>query len=111
MANEDIKKKIRDLLRKSNTGAGSTIGNLNKAEIDALMRSIPKVKPKVKPKAKSTAREKAIKKSGTKNMPYKESSAKGGGGNYTPRNIKKMPTISREMRHGGSVKKSKKKKY
>ena len=107
MANEDIKKKIRDLLRKSNTGAGSTIGNLNKAEIDALMRSIPKVKPK----AKSTARERAIKKSGTKNMPYKESSAKGGGGNYTPRNIKKMPTISREMRHGGSVKKSKKKKY
>ena len=60
-----------------------------------------------KGKAKSTAREKAIKKSGTKNMPYKESSAKGGKGNYTPRNIKKMPTISREMKHGGSIKKKK----
>jgi hypothetical protein len=30
---------------------------------------------------------------------------KGGKGNYTPENIKKMPTISREMAKGGEVKK------
>jgi len=32
---------------------------------------------------------------------------KGGKGNYTPKNIKKMPTISREMATGGIVKKFK----
>ena len=33
------------------------------------------------------------------------SEGKGGKGNYNPKNIKKMPTISREMAKGGEVKK------
>jgi len=94
----------KQLLKESGKTFQGPDGKLYKVSAEGFARLLKK------DKTKSTAREKAIKKSGTKNMPYKESSAKGGGGNYTPRNIKKMPTISREMKHGGSVKKSKKKK-
>ena len=48
----------------------------------------------------------------TKGRPHKDDKekktiipGKGGKGNYTPKGIKKMPPISREMAKGGEVKK------
>ena len=108
-------------------------GNLNKAEIKALMdagstitdiggllaggagaRNLPKLIKKAKKilDDRKDRKTKDAKNKMTTDKAYKLDSDKktivsdkGGKGNYTPEDIKKMPTISREMAKGGEVKK------
>tara|TARA_R100000234_G_scaffold116511_1_gene93688 strand:+ start:73 stop:417 length:345 start_codon:yes stop_codon:yes gene_type:complete len=78
-------------------------GNINKKELKMLKKLVAELKDTSakNPHKKETMRDRITDLKA--NLGLNE--GKGGKGNYTPKNIKKMPTISREMAKGGEVKK------
>ena len=78
-------------------------GNLNKSEMKLLKKLMTQLQDT---SAKNPHKKETIMDRITDlkaNLGLNE--GKGGTGNYIPKNIKKMPTISREMAKGGEVKK------
>jgi hypothetical protein len=70
--------------------------------LEQLDENKKQIKLKIKPKKdKKTIRPD---KGGKGNYKFTVTSDKGGKGNYTPKGIRKMPPISREMAKGGEVK-------
>ena len=87
-------------------------GNLNKAELALLNEISPeKLVSKLRKELKNTSEKNPHKKETlmdkinfVKNN-FGSNEGKGGMGNFVPKGIKKMPTVSREMAKGGEVKK------
>jgi hypothetical protein len=79
------------------------LGNINKKELKKLKELVAELKDTSakNPHKKETIRDRIT--DLRANLGLNES--KGGKGNYTPKGIKKMPPISREMAKGGEVKK------